>query len=50
MNKTLALTMEHVSIEAPLGDHGGDFERKMFYIGDSRRYIKDGSANKHLFP
>jgi hypothetical protein len=23
--------MEHVSIEAPLGDHGGDFERKAFF-------------------
>jgi hypothetical protein len=40
MNKTLALAMEHISIEAPLGDHGGDFERKTFITGDSRRYEK----------
>jgi hypothetical protein len=49
MNKSLALAMEHISSEAPLGDHGGDFERKTFFIGDSGRHVKDGSANEHLF-
>jgi len=42
--------MEHVSIEAPLGDDGEDFERKTFFIVDSRRHVKDSSANEHLFP
>jgi hypothetical protein len=37
MNKILALAMEHVSIEASLGDHGGYFERKTFFTGNSRR-------------
>jgi len=50
MNKPLALAMEHVSIEAPIGNHGGDFERKTIFIGDSRRHVKDSSANEHLFP
>jgi len=45
MNKPLALVLEHVSVQAPLGDHGEDFERKTFFIGDSRRHVKDSSAN-----
>ena len=50
MNKLLALAMEHVSIEVPLGDHGRDFERKTIFIGDSRRHVNDSSANEYLFP
>jgi hypothetical protein len=28
----------------------GTLRGRPSFIGDSRRYVKDGSANEHLFP